>query len=110
MIKNLLTYFFVFLMVLGARAEDTRFVMTAPTAVEVGKQFRLSFTLNERGTNLRLPTGLIDNFDILMGPSTGQSTSISTINGSTTQEVSYSYTYLLRAKKAGTFEIRPSSI
>ncbi len=97
-------------MATGVQAEKTRFVMSASNAVEMGKQFRLSFTLNERGNRLKLPPGLSANFDILMGPSTGQSTSIRTVNGRTTQEVSYSYTYILRAKKEGNFEIRPASI
>jgi hypothetical protein len=110
MIKKLTTYFFFFFVIFTAQAEDTRFVMSAPNAVEMGQQFRLSFTLNERGTNLKLPPGLTDNFEVLMGPSTGQSTSISTINGRTTTEVTFSYTYILRAKKEGTFEIRPASI
>jgi len=110
MTRKLITYTFLILTVIIAHAENTRFVMSAPNAVETGKQFRLSFSINERGTNLRLPSGLTDNFDILMGPSTGQSTSIKTINGRTTQEISYSYTYILRAKKEGTFEIRPASI
>ncbi len=110
MIKKLATYFFLFFVIVAARAEDTRFLMSAPNAVEMGQQFRLSFTLNERGTNLTLPPGITDNFDVLMGPSTGQSISSSTINGRTTTEVTYSYTYILRAKKEGTFEIRPASI
>lgn len=110
MIKKITTYFLFFFVIFTAHAEDTRFIMSAPNAVEMGKQFRLSFTLNERGTNLNLPPGLTDNFDLLMGPSTGQSTSISTINGRTTTEVTYSYTYILRAKQEGTFEIRPASI
>lgn len=110
MIKKTATYFLFLFVIFAARAEGTRFLMSAPNAVEMGKQFRLSFTLNERGTNLKLPPGLTDNFDVLMGPSTGQSTSISTINGRTTTEVTYSYTYILRAKKEGTFEIRPASI
>jgi hypothetical protein len=110
MIKKLATYFFLFFAVISAQAEQTRFVMSAPNAVETGKQFRLSFTLNERGSNLKLPPDLSSNFDILMGPSTGESTSISTINGRTTTEVTFSYTYILRAKKEGTFEIRPASI
>jgi hypothetical protein len=93
-----------------AQAEQTRFTMSAPSAVEMGKQFRLSFSLNERGNNLQLPQGLSDNFQILMGPSTGQSTSIQTINGKTTTQVNYSYTYILRAKKEGAFEIRPASV
>ncbi|NOR76808.1 MAG: protein BatD [Draconibacterium sp.] len=111
MIKKLIIYTFLFYMAITVQAENTRFVMSASKAVEMGKQFRLSFTLNARGNNLKLPPGLRDNFDILMGPSTGQSTSIrSTVNGRTTQEVSYSYTYILRAKKEGGFEIRPASI
>jgi len=110
MIRKFLLYTFLLFAVLTVQAENTRFVMSASSAVEIGKQFRLSFTLNERGNNLKLPPGLSDNFDILMGPSTGQSTSIRTVNGRTTQEVSYSYTYILRAKKEGNFELRPASI
>ncbi len=110
MIRKLATYFILFFAVFATQAENTRFVMSAPNAVEMGKQFRLSFTLNERGKNLQLPTGLTDNFDVLMGPSTGQSTSISSINGRTTTEVTFSFTYILRAKKEGKFEIRPASI
>jgi len=110
MIKKFTIYIFLFCTVLIAHAEQTRFVMSAPNAVEMGKQFRLSFSVNQRGSNLQLPPGLSDNFQILMGPSSGQSTSMRNINGKTTTEVSYSYTYILRAKKEGAFEIRPGSI
>jgi len=110
MIKKLIIYSFLFCIAIATQAENTRFVMSAQNAIELGKQFRLSFTLNERGSNLKLPAGLSDNFDILMGPSTGQSTNISMINGRTTQVVNYSYTYILRAKKEGEYEIRPASI
>ncbi len=101
---------FLFCSVMVVQAEQTRFTMSAPSAVEMGKQFRLSFSLNQRGNSLQLPPGLSDNFQILMGPSTGQSTSIQNINGKTTTQVNYSYTYILRAKKEGAFEIRPGSI
>ena len=110
MIKKLITYFLFFILTAGVSAEQTKFEMSAPNAVEMGKQFRLSFTLNERGSNLQLPPGLTDNFDVLMGPSTGQSTRMQTINGRTTTEVTFSYTYILRAKETGTFEIRPATI
>ncbi|MCY1718716.1 BatD family protein [Prolixibacteraceae bacterium Z1-6] len=110
MMKKFITYIFLFCTVMVAQAAQTRFVMSAPSAVEMGQQFRLSFSLNERGSNLKLPPGLSDNFQILMGPSQGSSTSIQTINGKTTTQVEYSYTYVLRAKKEGSFEIRPGSI
>lgn len=110
MIKLPLTYILVLLALITLRAEQTKFTMSAPNAVEMGQQFRLTFTLNERGSNLQLPPGLTSNFDVLMGPSTGQSTSIQTINGQTTTEVTFSYTYILRAKSEGEFEIRPGTI
>lgn len=110
MIKKLITYFLFFFVVAGVSAEQTKFVMSAPNAVETGKQFRLTFTLNEQGNNLKLPPNLTDNFDVLIGPSTGQSTRMQTINGRTTTEVTFSYTYILRAKEEGTFELRPASI
>ncbi len=110
MIKKLTTYIIFFLTVSTAGAVQTRFTMEAPAAVEIGKQFRLSFTLNEQGSNLRLPPGIENNFDVLMGPSTSQSFSMSTINGKTTQETTFGYTFILRSKLEGTFELRPASI
>jgi hypothetical protein len=110
MIKKLVTYFLFFLIATLASAEQTHFTMSAPGAVEVGKQFRLSLTLNEQGNNLKLPPGLESNFDILMGPSTSQSISMTNINGQTTQEITYGFTYILRSKQEGNFEIRPASI
>ena len=110
MIKQLITYILLVFAVFSAQAEQIKFVMSAPNAVEMGQQFRLSFTINERGSNLQLPPGITNNFDVLMGPSTGQSTSIQTINGKTTTEITFSYTYILRAKNEGEFEIRPATI
>ena len=89
-------------------ADNTHFTMEAPEVVAAGEQFRLGFTLNERGTDLQLPD--LSNFDVLMGPSTSQSSSIQIINGKTTQSSSFSYVFILRAKKEGKFTIRPASI
>jgi len=91
-----------------AIADNVRFIMEGPEAVAAGEQFRLGFTLNERGTDLQLPD--LSNFDVLMGPSTSQSSSIQIINGKTTQTSSFSYIFILRAKKEGNFTIRPASI
>lgn len=93
---------------LFAMAENVEFVMEGPEVVAMGEQFRLGFTLNDRGTDLQLPD--LSNFDVLMGPSTSQSSSIQIINGKTTQSSSFSYIFILRAKKEGKFTIRPASI
>ena len=91
-----------------AMADNIEFVMEGPEVVAMGEQFRLGFTLNDRGTDLQLPD--LSNFDVLMGPSTSQSSSIQIINGKTTQSSSFSYIFILRAKKEGKFTIRPASI
>lgn len=108
MIKKLIFSLLLLLPGIFAGADNVKFSMTGPNVVTIGEQFRLSFTLNESGSDLQLPD--MSNFDILMGPSTSQSSSIQIINGKTTQSVSYSYIFILRAKEEGTFTIRPASI
>ncbi|MBN1819702.1 MAG: protein BatD, partial [Prolixibacteraceae bacterium] len=107
MIKRLLTLTFI-LITVNLFADQVKFEMSAPNAVQTGQQFRLSFSLNEKGRNLKLPD--LSNFDVLMGPSTSQSTNFQSINGKVSQSVTYSYIYIIRAKTEGTFEIRPASI
>jgi hypothetical protein len=89
-------------------AEEVKLEMSAPNAVSSGDQFRLTFTVNARGENLQLPD--LSAFEVLMGPSTSQSTSVQIINGRTTQSQTFSFTYILRAKDPGTYNIRPGSI
>ncbi|WP_321286067.1 BatD family protein [uncultured Sunxiuqinia sp.] len=108
MTKKLIVTLLLLIPAFFADADSVRFTMSGPNVVSVGEQFRLSFTLNERGTDLQLPD--ISNFDVLMGPSTSQSSSVQIINGKTTQSVSFSYIFILRAKEEGKFTIRPASI
>jgi hypothetical protein len=82
--------------------------MEAPQVVELGEQFRLAFTVNASGKNLKLPD--LADFEVLMGPSTSQNTSFQIINGVSSQSVSFSYLFILRAKKEGKFNINPASI
>lgn len=93
---------------LFAMADNVEFVMEGPDVISMGEQFRLGFTINTQGTDLQLPD--LSNFDVLMGPSTSQSSSIQIINGKTTQSMSFSYIFVLRAKAEGKFTIRPASI
>lgn len=92
----------------SASADNIRFTMEGPKVVALGEQFRLCFTLNANGSDLELPD--LSNFDVLMGPSTSQSSSFQIINGKTTQIVSFSYIFILRSKKKGKFTISPASI
>lgn len=85
-------------------AAEIKFTASAPKQVGNGEQFQVTYTLNTSGSNLSSP-GFPD-FDLLGGPS--QSTSMSIVNGAMSQSVSF--TYYLRAKKEGTFTIKPAKI
>ena len=85
-------------------ADQVGITANAPDAVAVGDQFRLSFTINTQ--NVRdFRVGEIKDFDVLMGPSRSQQSSVQMINGKTTSTSSITFTYILMANKEGTFTI-----
>ncbi len=85
------------------RAEEVRLTASAPKVVSVGEQFRLTFMLNKKADQFLQPN--LADFNVLMGPSTSYSQSTSIVNGKMTRSVSYTYTYILQAKKPGEFMI-----
>ena len=91
-----------------AYAQNVEFKASAPSVVAVGEQFKLEYTLNKEGDNLKVPT--LEGFDLLMGPSVGQSFYSSNINGKMTQNVTFSYTYILEGTKKGTFQIPGATV
>ncbi len=90
------------------KAQDVEFKAVAPEAVVVGQQFRLTFSVNAEAKDLRVQE--LPDFDVLMGPTPSQSHSTSIINGKRSSETNYSFTYILMAKKEGTFNIPPATI
>ena len=106
--KIILILFALLVTVHGWAADKVTFTMEAPQVVELGEQFRLAFSVNAKGQNLRLPD--LADFEVLMGPSTSQSTSFQIINGVSSQAVSFSYLYVLRARKEGKFTVNPGTI
>lgn len=89
-----------------AYADDkVTFTASAPDAVAVGDQFRLSYTVNtQKVKNFRTPS--IKGFDVLMGPS--RSYSMQSINGNTTETLTF--TYILLAQKEGEYTIPGATI
>lgn len=101
--------FILLLFITGiAYGQEVKFEASAPSVVATGEQFRLSYTLNQEGTNLKVPT--LEGFELLMGPSVSQSSSFSFVNGKSTQSKSYTYTYLLEGTKEGKFQIAPATV
>jgi hypothetical protein len=74
------------------------------STVGVGEQFQVTFTLNCDGQNFRSPD--LSSFNVLSGPN--KSSSISIVNNSYTQ--SLSFTFFLQPKAEGNFKIGPASI
>lgn len=74
-----------------------------PSLVGVNEQFNISFVLTEKPSDFSWTPG--DNFQLVWGPQTGSSTSISIVNGKTTKTSQYTYTYVLLPKSAGSFTL-----
>ncbi len=96
------------LFILNAGAQDVEFRASAPGVVSAGEQFRLTYSVNARGSDLKLPDP--GSFRLISGPSTSSSSSVQIIDGQMTQTVSVTYTYILQATETGNFTIGPASI
>ena len=98
---------FVSLLFFNQAQSQTTCNAKAPSQVGVGQTFEYTVSLNEKPS--KIASSNFNNFTIVGGPSQGASTSISSINGQTTQISSYYYTYYLRADKTGSFTIPGTS-
>ncbi len=99
---------FIMLFALTGYAQDIRLTGQARPNVSVGETFTLVYTLNAQGSGFRGPN--IQGIDMLSGPNTSTSSSIRTVNGSTTMSITYTFTYLLQANREGTFDIPAASV
>ena len=89
-------------------ADDVVFKAQAPAQVIVGKPFQLTYTINQRAKDLRVPE--FTDFDHIAGPFQSQSSSTSFVNGKRTSTFTLSFTYTLIGLKEGTYTIAPATI
>ncbi len=99
---------FVYLLIFCyyADAQDVQFTADAPRVVEMGEQFRLTYTLNARPSSFNPPD--ISDFYIISGPNQSTSTSFQIINGKSSQSITVTYTYYIQATTVGKFTIPPA--
>ena len=99
--------FWILLITIGVKAfsdEKVTFTTSAPDAVVVGDQFKLSYTVTTQSVrDFRVPS--IKGFDVLMGPSRAMRSNTSNDNGKITTTSSISFTYILLAKEEGEFGV-----
>ncbi len=109
MIRKLLTLCSLLIATVYANADNIQFKAETTSSVEVGESFRLTFSVNTMdASDLRIPT--INDFEILMGPSRSQQSYTQIINGRQTSSQKVVFTYILSAKKVGTYTIQPATV
>lgn len=90
-------------------ADNITFRATAPDVVAVGDQFKLSFVISTQNIkDFRAPA--IKDFDVLMGPTRSQQSSVQVINGNTSSTNSVTFTYILLATEEGSYTIPGATI
>lgn len=77
--------------------------------VELSERFNLVFIVEGENSPSSFNWEPGDDFTLVWGPQKGSSTSISMVNGKTTRSSQVSYTYILQAKKTGSFTINPAT-
>ncbi|MDR0831095.1 MAG: BatD family protein [Prevotellaceae bacterium] len=108
MIKRLNFIAIILFFALPSVAQKVEFTAKAPSAVVSEQSFQLQYIINSQEVkNLQLPK--IADFDIIAGPSSFTSSSYQFINGKSTSSFTTTYTYVLLAKKEGTFTIPPAT-
>jgi hypothetical protein len=74
------------------------------TTVAVGEEFQIDYSINANGSGFAAPS--LSDFDVYSGPN--ESTSVEFINGNVSQSITMSF--ILAAKKEGTFTINGATI
>ncbi len=108
MMKHKILLLNILLIVTSSVLADVVFKASAPRTVAVGQQFRLSYTLNDKGKDIRIPE--INGFEIKFGPEVSRGSSVRITGSQVETEVTETYTYILQAKEEGNFEIGSATI
>ncbi len=83
--------------------QEVAFEVNAPRVVAVGEIFRAEYVTDAKPQNFEGPQ--FGGMDVLAGPTLSTSKSVSIVNGNMTQEVRYTYTYVLQCNSEGEFDV-----
>ena len=108
MTKRKIFIFLTLLLGVNMYGEEVSFQASAPKQVILGKPFQLTYTVNQRGKDLRAPE--FGDFDVLAGPYTSQSSSTSFVNGKRSSSFTLTFTYTLMPRREGEFSLAPATI
>ena len=105
--KRWIAAFVAILTVISGWAQSTIRV-DVHNIVEVGERFNVVFIVDGEHAPSEFSWAPSDDFTLVWGPQKGTSTSMSMVNGKTTRSSQTSYTYILQAKKTGTYTLAPA--
>jgi len=91
-----------------AFSQQVSFSAQAKSTVVAGERFNITYSVNAQGSKFRGPN--ITGFNVLSGPNQSSNSSVQIINGAMTQNVSFTFTYIVQAIKEGTFTIPAATI
>ncbi len=98
--RTIFTFIFCLFTFASLVAQDIVFKCEVPKVVGLHERFRVSFTINSsEARNFIAPT--FQNVNILSGPSTSRSSSVSIVNGKRTDNSSITFSYWLQSLTTG---------
>ena len=88
-----------------AITEAQTITISAPSQVEAGRNFRLSYTVSDKDARDFKTGSFPDGIEVVAGPYSSTQSSYQFVNGKATSSSSVTYTYTLYAAKNGTYTI-----
>ena len=79
--------------------------VNAPSHVQTGENFRLTYTLNTQDAEGFRIGNVPEGLEIITGPYTSSQSSFQMVNGHTSSSSSITYTFIICANKNGTYTI-----
>lgn len=110
MMTRRIIHIFVFTLMLAAvtLASQAQIVVSVPSHVEAGENFRLSYTINTQDVDEFRAGSIPGGLELIAGPYTSQQSSYRMVNGHTSSSSSITFTYTLYAARDGSFTIPPA--
>lgn len=105
--RTILTLNFL-VMILAVSAQTL--TVNCDSHVQVGENFRLTYTVNTQSVNDFRIGNIPDGLEIITGPYTSQQSSFQMVNGHTSSSSSITYTFILCANENGTYTIPPAHV
>lgn len=98
MLKKILYSVILVFLVFQVQAQDVSFTAVAPKKIQVGEQFKITYTINDRVSDFKPPQ--FTDF-IFLSSQKG----VSTVNWNTSQQ----FIFFFKATQAGVFKVEPAS-